>query len=596
MRTGSLIATAIIFYIKSSLLFSQVYVSPDTRYNKGYIFNDKGDTVTGWVGTRNEKYDIARCIFKPDIKDEPGVLKASDISGYFSSYGNKTYVSCRIRYGKRDTTAFARLYFEGEYDLLYYEQGQVRHFLVKRPDNTYYDLSYPPVMTPDDYLKKLTVDKKFRLSADSIFNNPDLPEIQKGVKPEIGSFVNLFREFHQATHQAYEAMTSTNVSGSVQKSGRYLKGFLINQKGDTISGFLGKPDRKTLNMSVNFKPGRHESPVKMTPAEITAFGSPPSNSIFSAVQIPSGKKELTAFSRLLVDGKYDLLYYERLGVRHFLIRKPDSYVYDIYYPHALSSKEYLSGLSGMRKFRQSADSIFTGEASNIQLKNIRPSINSMVKLFRENHENLGEPFKVYYNPRMIYYAGVTAGVKFDRYLVNVTNNGFKSFSSPSPYAGLVAWILNKNREVGLVAETTFGIFKHNYSYLISEPLSNDYYETSLTGFSSISRLGLMMNPLPALKSKLFIDCGPQAGLLINQKYENYVNKVSIEDNTVLSYNNQEKLNSGFFYGAYIRAGVIPYIRGLGPLKASAGFELMRNPENVRINAINISCTYYRRSK
>lgn len=554
------------------------------EYSKGYIFGHKGDTISGFLETPVLNRAVVLCLFKPTLKDAPTAMTARDIKGF--GYDKTIYVSTKLRLLKTDTLVFTRLVFDDLYDLMYFETSSVKNFLILTPDSTIFGIQYPPVLSASELLSGLTADKKFKLQADSIFQDaPDLPEYQKGVRPDIISLTNLFRQYH---NKPSSSMSRRIPSPDISKD--YREGFVINLNGDTIEGLIGNDFKKTFINACIFSPGRSENSVRFLPEDITGFGSRKENKIFASATFTTAGKDTSAFVRLVLDGNIDLLYYDSYGLKNFLFRDSQDKISVLTYPPALTKKDYLSGLNSSKKFRITADSILSALSINEPKKAIKPELKSIMNLLEEYHGSAGMAYSLYNGIERNFEIGPVAGVRFENYKPRINNDGFKSFSDPAPYAGLYLRLANKKTQTGIVIRNTLGYHHDNYSYKIDQPGHSRYYQTSIKSLANSFDAGLTFNPFKKLLPASFIEAGGAVRYYINPQYENLSNEVFPENNVVMSYLDHDIRNSKFFYGGFIRAGISRPLNK-NNLRISGGYNHFLSKSSTTIGSFDISAVY-----
>ncbi|HLN55265.1 MAG TPA: hypothetical protein VK207_04685 [Bacteroidales bacterium] len=572
------------FFLPALLMMFSYLSGFSQEYSKGYIFGYGGDTISGYLETPLLNRAVVYCFFKPTMKDAPTAMTAKDIKGF--GYDKTVYVSTPLRLLKTDTLVFTRLVFDDLYDLMYFEAASVKQFLIRRPDSTIFGIQYPPVLTASELLTGLTADKKFKLQTDSIFPDaPDLPEYQKGVRPDIISLNNLFRQYH---NKPSSSMSRRIPSPAMPQD--YKEGFVINLTGDTIDGFIANDFRKAIINSCIFSPGRNDNSVRFLPDDITGFGSRKENKIFVSATFPVAGKDTTVFVRLLLDGSIDLLYYESYGLKNFLFRDSQDKVSVLTYPPALTKKDYLSGLNSSKKFRITTDSILSALNIPGSQKPVKPELNSILNLLEEYHSSNSQVYKRYNGTECNLWIGPVAGVRFEKYSPEIKNNGFKSSSDPSPYAGVYLRLTNKKTHTGVVLRNTVSYHNDIYSYKTDFTGHSVYYQTTIKSLANSFDAGLTFNPVKKILPTGFIEAGPAIRYYINPDYENLINDVFTESNVVMSYINHEVSNSQFYYGGFIRAG-ISRAAEKNNLSISGGYNYLKGKGSVTVSSFDLSAVY-----
>jgi hypothetical protein len=377
----------------------------------------------------------------------------------------------------------------------------------------------------------------------------------------------------------------------------YVRGFIITSTGDTVEGFIGNQFKNTLRSVCIFKPGIRDKATTLGPSAIAGFGSYVNNQMYISTPVLTGSGENLLFVRELLDGTYDLLYYEFLGLKHFLVRKPLAKIFDITYPPELTESDYLNGISRNEKFSEEISSVFLSSPEMLEYaKNVKPEVGSMVNYFKKYHEISGYPFKIYRGRQNSLRVGLIIGVTFDRYVANPAYKKIQSSTKPASYAGIYANLINNNTGSGLFLQTAVSYKSHHYSYSVEKSLSKNYYETFMTSFVSVSRLGFTINPPTITSFKPFIEGGALVNIYLNPKYDNYRDEFLTVENTIFTYHNNSILNSLFYYGGFLRAGIQLNLKSNNLLRFSGGYDFLLSSGTERIHSIDISVTYMMKFK
>lgn len=382
-----------------------------------------------------------------------------------------------------------------------------------------------------------------------------------------------------------------------QNNSGFSRGFIINNSGDTIDGYISDQYNESLVYSCLFKPTKSDHPTYLQPLEIKQFAFYKANKNFISSSIPKGTGDTTAFVRLLFDGTYDLLYYCQLNrYKHFLIRSPDSTITDISYPAFLTNEEYLAGMTSRKKYKQQINSFCRAlsikEGSS---EGPKPKINSFIKYLENYQRASGEPYIIHYGIQRDFYSGFVTGVTFDRYLLKIPTKSFQSFPEASPYAGIYLRLMRKNAVSGILFQSSLGYKRYHYSYLTENNTSNEYYETFVKSLASISKIGLSVNLRSPALFKPYFECGGLLTVYINPKYDNYRDLLSISDNTAYSYHDQNELNSDPLYGAFIRMGIQMDLENNNIFKISGGYDFLTNSD-ANVHSLDFSLIYMMKFK
>lgn len=582
------------------IIFIHLPESFSQEFFRGYIFSRKGDTISGFVQLPPVYRVSGICVFKPTMRDSPVMMYPKDISGFGS--GNTIYVSTPIHLPKADTLVFTRLLYDGRYDLMYFETYEAKHFIILRPDSTIFGIRYPPELKPADILAGMTAEKKWKNQTDSIFTDfPDLPEYQKGIKPEITSFISLFRQYHnspstslvrrspKAGEDQPERTVKIRNKNAANYAGDFKTGYIINNNGDTIDGLIGNNLKYSLFMSCFFSPQKNEDIVKFNPGEIAGFGNFKKNKIFVASSIPSFPNDTSAFVRLLLDGNLDLLFYESNGQKHYLFREEDNNISGISYPPDLNKDDYVKGLNSDRKFKLQADSLFARLGINGATR-IKPDARSFIKIIEKNHLKRAEPYRIFNGKERVFELGPVAGIRFEKYIFDQPYDNYESYSEPALYSGISATYYNKRSGSGVLFRNTFGYHNHHYTYLLKNPGSWTYVDASIRGLSNNTEAGFFISPFPRTVLKPSIEGGPAMTVYLKPEYSQYIDKVMQENNNVLSFYYNGKEKTPFYFGFFARMGISVDMRNGNYIKVSGGYNYL-SARSEQIHAADISASY-----
>lgn len=588
------------YLLVTLIIFIHLPESFSQEFFRGYIFSRKGDTIGGFIQLPPANRASGVCVFKPTLRDNPVIMNPKDISGFGA--GNTIYISTLIQLPQADTLIFTRLMYDGRYDLMYFETSETKHFIVLRPDSTVYGMRYPPELKPADILNGMTAERKWKNQTDSIFTDfPDLPEYKKGIKPEINSFVNLFRQYHNNPSSsltrrlpaAEEDHSQRKIKINNKNTESYIRdfkiGYIVNNNGDTINGLIGNRLKNSLFMSCFFSPQKNEPIVRFNPGDIAGFGNYKENKIFVASSIPSYPRDTSAFVRLLFDGKVDLLFYEASAKKHYLFRDEDNKLTVISYPPALNKDDYASGLNSDRKFELQADSIFARLGFNAAPR-IKPDPRSFIKIIEKNHLKKAEPYKIYNGKERVFDLGFVAGIRFEKYKYDQPYDDYKSYSEPAIFSGISAKFYNKRSGSGVLVRNIFGYHNHHYTYLVKNPGSWTYVDASIRGLSNNTEAGFFISPFPRTFLKPSVEGGPVMAFYLKPEYSHYIDQVMQENNNVLSFYFKGTGRTPFYFGLFARMGISVDLRNGNYIKVAGGYNYL-SAQSEQIHAADISASY-----
>jgi hypothetical protein len=194
------------------------------------------------------------------------------------------------------------------------------------------------------------------------------------------------------------------------------------------------------------------------------------------------------------------------------------------------------------------------------------------------------------------YIGPVTGLTFNRYQVTNKYQRFESFSEPSPYAGIYLKLMNNSTGLGILFQSTIDKRTYNYSYLTENQTSSNYYETTLKSLTNTSGFGIIFAPVTGKLLKPFVEGGALVNIYLNPEYENYINQMHSQDNTIYSFYNHDVLNSAFSYGAFLRSGIMLSMKNGNEFKLTGGYDFLMGSGNVRLHSFDLSISYMMKFK
>jgi len=102
-------------------------------FRKGYIVNNEGDTIYGYLDYRGNKSSAVKCLYKSDLKQDPIVYKPSDIKCYRFIDG-KYYVSKSLSDSLASEKLFLEYIINGIADIYYYRDINGEHYFIDKGD------------------------------------------------------------------------------------------------------------------------------------------------------------------------------------------------------------------------------------------------------------------------------------------------------------------------------------------------------------------------------------------------------------------------------------------------------------------------------
>jgi hypothetical protein len=368
----------------------------------------------------------------------------------------------------------------------------------------------------------------------------------------------------------------------------YVKGSIITNNGDTLNGLISTQIGNWLNTSFYYRPVKDDYGIIMKASDTKGYIF--NKQTFISHNIHLKDRDTVAFVKVLFEGKYSLYSYDLPGHVHFIIKQPDGTSYDLDCPPELTVSQYQSGMTSEKQFHIILDSLFFKDDVMRQLAfETDPNKESMIKLFQKYYQKTNAYHN--YPPRrgILLDAAAVAGVAFDRFNLDVPYK-FKSYSDLSPYIGLNIGIKNK-QETGLFLKETIAIKSHHYSYLVEETDIKSYYQTNLKALAANTEAGFRIHFLSKFSLKPYIEGGGVLSKYLNPKYENSLDKLLINQNTMFSYKNETDINNDFFYGCFLRIGVLKNLKQSGSFSLSAGYNYLKSQGLEKISSTDFSVSY-----
>jgi len=194
----------LLLFIPLGELFCQTYPGSVHGFSRGFIIINRGDTVQGFIGTQYNTSPGTSCIFKSDRTDYPEVFGPLDLAGYSTYYNGQLFLSISVPAENGDNLLFIRILFDGTYDLLFYESPGKKHFLIRKPDNSIVDLTYPPALIMEKSLQGMSLLERFQYALGSVFSHTQaIQEYTKDVRPEVSSMIEYFKKYHELSGDSF---------------------------------------------------------------------------------------------------------------------------------------------------------------------------------------------------------------------------------------------------------------------------------------------------------------------------------------------------------------------------------------------------------
>ena len=377
----------------------------------------------------------------------------------------------------------------------------------------------------------------------------------------------------------------------------FFKGYIINNAGDSLTGYINVPYIETRTTWVLFKPDMNTLERSYNPYELTSFGSINGQIRFMSVEVPTVGNTDLSFVRVIVDGLYDIYVYKFLKYDHVLLQGTDRKLYDVTNP--ADSAKLISGNTTISRqtFNNYLKIVFAGDPDLlVAVNSMEPSRNSIIKNVTRYYDQKGLPYTVYGIRQTCFSLGLTANVAAEKLFIESEGLAVKSSPSAVPYAGISLSAINRRSGIGAILESTIGYRSLHYN--IKEELSTAvlYYEVFQKAVLSYSRLGLAFNPGSGKRYSPLIEAGAAFSALLSSEYDNYTDLHDLTENIVYSTNDHTSINSDSYYGGFIRAGVLVKSSRNNSFRLTAGYDKLWDFDMESISSVSVGFSYLFNSK
>lgn len=364
----------------------------------------------------------------------------------------------------------------------------------------------------------------------------------------------------------------------VHSQEKYLPGYIVNLKGDTLSGFIDYRNWKINPDKIDFKDRLENKQITCRPADITEFKVKDEIYVSAIVNIETSPRNtedlnydkamhlqvVTTFLQTIYKGKKSLYHYFNLGKDYFYIRQDTTFELLLY-------KRYL--------FVQGENSIINENKAYLgQLDNYLkdcPGLEARLKKTAYRQTDLNNLFKSYYEStqseisfkkemeKMTPEFGLLAGVSLTslsftgtdtQYLTKTDFNTSINFS-----AGLFCdLILPRNQRKWSVNNELF-LSMYNVTGTYEEHGASDNYSVTTTelGYIYLKLNNLVRYRYPIGTSYLFFNGGISNGFVIDEtNYKNVYTKFYTQETTEegVAIDDTKKYELGFIIGSGFRTG------------------------------------------
>jgi hypothetical protein len=370
----------------------------------------------------------------------------------------------------------------------------------------------------------------------------------------------------------------------------FKKGFLIKSNGDTIRGAVSNPFNNGISGSVYFR-SKKDSPIKFSPFEAAGFGIYRTGKIYAANELPLKKGSELLFVRIILDGDYDLLYYDFLGTDHFLIKTPYGKITDLTTQQKTDSGRPINRISDSLYF-QNLKRAFADNPQILEGYNhVKQDKKSLARLLSNYYRKNGINYVNYKAFGKKIYSEILLGSGFNRLVPFPAVKNLRNVYSASPYAGISIHTENINTGFGAFLQSVFGYNSYHFYYSDILASGTEFNESFIKSYVSTTRAGFFAESVSKRIVRPFFETGPVASILISAKYENYYDILRESSGAVFSTHNHDKLFPDAYYGAFVRAGMTVKLKNVNPLKISIGYDYLLSSKNAGINSVDLELTY-----
>ncbi len=370
----------------------------------------------------------------------------------------------------------------------------------------------------------------------------------------------------------------------------FKKGFMVKSNGDTIRGRISNPFKDGISGRVYFR-GKDGIRIKFSPFEVARYGIYKTGKVYTSNEVPVKQGLELLFVRILIDGDYDLLYYDFLGTHHFLIRSPGGKITDLSEKQKIDASSFTGKLSDSL-FTQNLKRAFADKPEMLSgYDHYKQDKKSLVRLLSNYYFKSGSKYVNYNGFGKKIYPEIVLGSAFNRFIPSPSLKNLQSVYSTSPYVGLGLLATNLNTGFGMIFQSVFGMNSYHFNYSGSIATGKEFNESFIKSFISTTRAGFFLEPVSKNMIKPFLEAGPVASFVISPKYENYFDILRESYGVVFSYHNHDRLFPDVYFGAFARTGISLYIKKMNPFKISIGYDYLLSNGEARINAFDLALTY-----
>jgi hypothetical protein len=360
---------------------------------------------------------------------------------------------------------------------------------------------------------------------------------------------------------------------TIHSQEKYLPGYVINLKGDTIHGFIDYRNWKINPDKIDFKDRTENKEISYQPSDITEFKVNDEIYVSAAVNIetsPRNTEDLnydkalnlqakTTFLQTIYKGKKSLYYYFVQGKEYFYIRQDTSYELLVYKRYLLAQgdttviKENKGYWGQLNKYLQECPGI---EDKLIKTAYKLPDMNNLFKFYYEgtkseiSFKKTAEGVKV--------ETGLLAGASLTSltfsgtsYLTQTDFNNSVNFSA-ALYCELI--LARNQRKWSINNELILSTY--NVSGTYKQGVEENYtLTTTELGYTYLKLNNLVRFKYPVGRSYIFLNGGVSNGFVLKEtNYKSVFTKFYSSETTVegVAIDDSKKYELGFIIGTGLK--------------------------------------------
>lgn len=127
------------------LFFSTIILIPgiidcfgQNDWKPGFVIENSGDTLTGYIDFRDSRSNSMQCIFKRGMDAEAQAFRPVDLKSYRFTDGI-FFISGKIKTGESEDTVFLQFLIQGKVNIYHFKDNEDRYFIEK--DSALYELN-----------------------------------------------------------------------------------------------------------------------------------------------------------------------------------------------------------------------------------------------------------------------------------------------------------------------------------------------------------------------------------------------------------------------------------------------------------------------